>query len=192
MDEIEYAIPDFVFELLFWGTALCCLWLCTRWVWRRLFSWGVEARARALLRDFESHDASLEQELTLLRGPDGPEAVAGAQRAPVVGWGRRRRKGMAFALAEEAYYQFGHRDRSEANLLVTRKFMRDMLKEHRDLRARDASDLIDRALYLSFLPSYTLREMNVLSDTHEFAVRNSNSSSWFHKWWRGFHATPRG
>jgi len=67
---------------------------------------------------------------------------------------------MAQALADGARYKFGHRPMNEANLLITRKWMHDELSVYKDLRACDGLDIIDMALYPSFLPSAALREMN--------------------------------
>lgn len=82
---------------------------------------------------------------------------------------------MASALAWECYAQFGSRERSEANLLVSRKFMRDLLGEYQDLRAKDKARLVDRALLLSFLPTLELQDMVELSSTHVWKDREAVS-----------------
>jgi len=102
----------------------------------------------------------------------------------------RRAERIAFALAYAAYYEFGARDRNEAEVLITRKHMRDLLREHRNLRDRDAAMIIDRALYLSFLPSPTLREMNRLDQTVTFGARAAPVASW-RAWYFPFGALGR-
>jgi len=75
------------------------------------------------------------------------------------------------ALAHEAYMQFGVRERSEANLIITRKYMRDQLRDYGDLRAIDASNFIDAALPLSFLPSRSHRAMAKYMETYAMQER---------------------
>lgn len=98
---------------------------------------------------------------------------------------------MAAALAHEAYFQFGFRPRSDANLLITRKFMRDRLTTFRDLRAKDAATIVDMALYLSFLPSQALREMNIIDGTDVFGSRSEDVPDGF-GWFGGFVTPTRG
>jgi len=105
---------------------------------------------------------------------------------------------MACALAYEAYVQFGTRTRSEANMLITRKFMRDQLLGFKDLRARDAASIIDTALFLSFLPSLEYREMSVLDVSSVMEERKATlpmQSPWWwpfgHLWWWFIHH-PKG
>lgn len=146
-----------------------CLGLLT---WRRR-----EGVASRLVREYDGHDASFQRELEEVRGGEDPAPEDdGGDRAqvavaPIVRWARGRKRGLAYGLAEEAYYQFGFRAKSEANMLITRKFMRDLLKEHKDLRAKDAAELIDRGLELSFLPTRQLKAMNVISETYVFSDR---------------------
>jgi len=85
----------------------------------------------------------------------------------------RRFEQLASALAWECYAHFGARERSEANVLVSRKYMRDILDEHRDFRAKDKARLIDRALLLSFLPTQDLQEMVELSSTSVWKSREA-------------------
>jgi len=102
----------------------------------------------------------------------------------------RRAQRVSFAVAYAAYYEFGARERSEANLLITRKYMRDLLKEHKSLRDRDAAMIIDSALYLSFLPSPALRRMNSLDQTVTFEYRAAPVASWG-SWYFPFGAVGR-
>lgn len=70
--------------------------------------------------------------------------------------GRRRvRDVLAAAFSLVAYFQFGPRTRSQANYLVTRKYLRDYMREHKpaDLRFVDMGPIIDVAVHLSFYPT---------------------------------------
>lgn len=82
-----------------------------------------------------------------------------------------RMRDLQNALAEEAYFEFGYRRRDEANELITRKFMRDLLRDRPDLRAADARVAIDGALALSFLPTRELQLSNVIHSTWAAAAR---------------------
>jgi len=92
---------------------------------------------------------------------------------------------MAAALADAAYFQFGYRDRSEANELITRKFMRDLLEEYKSLRDKDKSSAIDVALGLSFLPSRSLQYSNGLRRTWTYSFRSNTraQSLWAWAFW---------
>jgi hypothetical protein len=87
---------------------------------------------------------------------------------------------IAMALARRAYLQFGPRARSEANELITRKFLRDVVLELKDLSIKDACAVVDVALSLSFLPSAARREMNQYDRTFAFEERRCEvpESSW--------------
>lgn len=80
---------------------------------------------------------------------------------------------ISMSLAKRAYYQFGFRPESEANSLITRKFMRDLLMEFKDLRATDANNIIDVALPLSFLPTVVHREMKEYTRTFVYQQRSA-------------------
>jgi len=89
----------------------------------------------------------------------------------------------AVAVAHEAYAQYGQRPRSQANELITRKFMRDLLAEIKDLRKHDQLAVIDLALPLSFLPSAEFRRMVMIWNTRTMSAR---ADSYLGKpvWWR--------
>lgn len=102
---------------------------------------------------------------------------------------------LASALAWECYAQFGHRERSEANVLVSRRFMRDILAEHQDLRAKDKARLLDRALLLSFIPTSELSDMVEMSTEDVWRDRESIAlvpSRGFFSWVFGRKALRRG
>jgi hypothetical protein len=163
-----------------------CLYTSYKIVWW-LLTYRDEVRAKVLVREFDEAQLSLAEVIELERGyaglPRNNDGVDGIRFRP------RRSHRIACSLAWEAYEKFGHRVRSEANLLITRKFMLDQLKEFKDLRACDRSGIIDRALYLSFLPSLTLQEMNVIDRTSAFNRRSSDLPRW--SWWRMARRSPR-
>lgn len=137
-----------------------------------------ESEAKVLISDYDVEAQPdlaevVEEEFRVgevTAGPDGEE--------PRVRFRPRNSRRVAFALAYAAYNEFGARERSEPNLLITRKFMRDLLRDHRTLRKRDANVIIDTALYLSFLPSPELRRMNSLDQTCVFDERSAPVASW--------------
>lgn len=145
---------------------------------RLLMSVHRESEAKVLVTDYDVEAQPdlaevVEEEFRVgevTAGPDGEE--------PRVRFRPRNARRVAFALAYAAYNEFGARDRSEPNLLITRKYMRDLLREHRTLRHRDANQIIDVALYLSFLPSPELRRMNSLDQTVVFDERSAPVASW--------------
>lgn len=97
---------------------------------------------------------------------------------------------LACALAYDAAFKFGSgRPRSEANLLITRKWMRDRMEEYKDLRKKDLSAIIDIALDLSFYASSAKREMydHCSTNAHRRRLRAS-ASSW--TWWPFAGSTP--
>jgi len=116
-----------------------------------------------------------------------PAPVAGL---PTPRFRPRRFESLASAFAHEAYLQFGHRTRSEANEIITRKFLRDLALEHKDLRARDASAIVDVALHLSFLPSLALRDVNRSRRTISHWLRSQDGSS--RGWLDWLFANPTG
>lgn len=90
------------------------------------------------------------------------------------GWVRvrpRSRTELAMCAADEAYYEFGARSVSKANDLVTRKFLRDLLREHKDLRAKDANAIIEIALPFSYVPPLQRATMAGFVDTQAYESR---------------------
>lgn len=74
-----------------------------------------------------------------------------------------KRTNFASCIAHLAYNKFGARPMTEANVLVTRKWLQKLLAEpeYKDLRIVDRNIAIDRALFLSFVPTNAFREMKV-------------------------------
>jgi hypothetical protein len=86
---------------------------------------------------------------------------------------RQTKDRVVHALAQEAYYNFGTRQRSEANNLITRRWMRDRLDGYGSIRFKDRAAIIDKALVLSFLPSLDSREVESLAQTDTFTDRST-------------------
>jgi len=97
-------------------------------------------------------------------------------RAPARYKNKTRLQRIAIALAGECYFKFGNRPRSEANMLISRKWMRDRMEEVKDFRKKDAASVIDIALALSFYPSVEAREMGQHLSTAVSANRMSEVS----------------
>lgn len=128
-------------------------------------AWQLRTRAQRTIEFHSSLEEDLDEGLTL----EGETVVPGSEPGEVRGeletvrhparFRPRRFEALASSLAWECYAQFGARERTEANVLVSRKFMRDLLDEKKGLRAKDKARLIDRALLLSFLPTAELRDI---------------------------------
>jgi len=123
-------------------------------------------------------------------------------RAPARFKSKTRIQRIAIALAGECYFKFGRRPKSEANVLISRKWMRDRMEEVKDFRKKDAASVIDIALALSFYPSVEAREMDQHLSTAVSASRMAevSDSLWcrFKAWlglsgsvdWAGLEPTP--
>jgi hypothetical protein len=74
-----------------------------------------------------------------------------------------KRSSFAACIAHEAYNKFGARPMTEANVLVTRRWLQKLLSEptYKDLRMVDRNIAIDRALFLSFVPTDDFRKMKI-------------------------------
>jgi hypothetical protein len=84
-----------------------------------------------------------------------------------------RRSNFSCTIAQLAYNKFGQRSMSEANVLVTRRWIQKLLEEpqYKDLRVCDKNIAIDRALFLSFVPTDAFREMKMVVQTKTWADR---------------------
>lgn len=73
------------------------------------------------------------------------------------------RSRFAMALAKEAYLKFGARPFTQANTLVTRKWLTKALEggKYADMRTCDKIIAIDRAMFLSFVPTIVHNNMRV-------------------------------
>lgn len=80
-----------------------------------------------------------------------------------------KRTTFAMSIAKRAYVKFGPRPVSEANVLVTRKWITKMVEdEFKDLRTCDKALAIDRAVFLSFVPT-------MAHNNYKFVFNGSNS-----------------
>lgn len=76
------------------------------------------------------------------------------------------RSKFAVAIARVAYNKFGQREFNNANVLVTRKWIQKLIdEEYKDLRNCDKNIAIDRALFLSFIPTKSFTDMKLAFST---------------------------
>jgi len=79
---------------------------------------------------------------------------------------KKQRSNFAAAVSKQAYNKFGERPMSPANVLVTRKWIQKYLEDRfKDLRTCDKNLAIDRALFLSFVPTKDFLAMRLLLET---------------------------
>jgi hypothetical protein len=83
------------------------------------------------------------------------------------------RSRFAAALSKLAYNKFGERPLSEANLTVTRKWLQKHLEGEKyiNMRTSDKNLAIDRALFLSFVPTKAFQQMRVAITTSQWEKR---------------------
>lgn len=85
---------------------------------------------------------------------------------------RKQRSNFAAAVSKQAYNKFGERPMSPANIMVTRKWLQKYLEDNfKDLRTCDKNLAIDRALFLSFVPTKDFLKMKILMETKESEKR---------------------
>lgn len=84
-----------------------------------------------------------------------------------------KRSAFATSIAKIAYNKFGERKMTDANILVTRKWIQKYLEEpeFKDLRVCDKNLAIDRALFLSFIPTNDFRAMKLALGTSAWCNR---------------------
>lgn len=84
-----------------------------------------------------------------------------------------KRSAFSASIAKIAYNKFGERPMSEANVLVTRKWIQKYLEEpdFKDLRVCDKNLAIDRALFLSFIPTKDFQAMRITLGTSAWKNR---------------------
>jgi len=91
---------------------------------------------------------------------------------------RGKRSSFSTALAQLAYNKYGERPMSEANVLVTRKWLQKQMEEpeYKDLRTCDKNIAIDRAVFLSFVPTNDFRKMKMAVETKAWKERCANEN----------------
>lgn len=123
--------------------------------------WSLERAAKKEIALFDKSDVQV---------TEGNEVVVEALGMSTT-LRKRCRKHAADAYALQAYLKFGRRQKSEANVLVTRKYISDLLIETPDMRTRDKIEIMDKAVFLSFLPSKTHQECAAYETTFAYARR---------------------
>jgi len=94
---------------------------------------------------------------------------------------------LAAAVGSECRTHYGFRERSEANELVARKYMRDRLKSIKDMRHADINLVIPAALSVCFIPSRAEVDAAEVYATSEVQGRiaRGNAKFWDVSWWWG-------
>ncbi len=89
-----------------------------------------------------------------------------------------KRTSFACALAKRAYIFFGERPMSKANVGVTRRWLERELRgdKFKDLRDVDKAAAIDRATFLSFVPTKEWINTKIITTTKAFDVRCTTTS----------------
>jgi hypothetical protein len=135
----------------------------------------VEEDPLAFIEDH--HYESVHKVLT--KGVSG-EVETKVQRSVVIKQKLKKgcRSKFACALSKLAYNKFGERKMTEANTLVTRKWLAKLLEEpsYKDLRTCDKNLAIDRALFLSFVPTVEFQKMKVMSASRPWENRMKASN----------------
>jgi len=79
---------------------------------------------------------------------------------------KKQRSNFSAAVAKVAYNKFGERQMTAANIMVTRKWIQKYLADtFKDLRTCDKNIAIDRALFLSFVPTEDFLKMRIIMET---------------------------
>jgi hypothetical protein len=114
---------------------------------------------------------------TIYNTVTGVKEVGSVRRTKAV-LQKGRRTNFSACIAQLAYNKFGERKMSEANILVTRKWIQKLLEEpkYKDLRVCDKNIAIDRALFLSFVPTNAFRTMKLAVETSTWKDRCNNAS----------------
>lgn len=160
----------------------------TKWGVRWLkYAWGVaihgsrkEVATRAILSTLDGVeedpecfiDAHTYTSTHVVRCKGQPDVVGSVVRTKKV-LRKGRRSSFAASVAQLAYNKFGQRPMSEANILVTRRWIQKLLdeKKYEDLRTCDKNLTIDRALFLSFVPTDSFRAMKLAVTTSAWKDR---------------------
>jgi hypothetical protein len=166
----------------------------TRWgaKWLR-FAWDImlvgnkrERVARNILEKLDSSvedpesfvDAHVYESTHTVSNSVTGESIVGKVRRSKHVLKRGRRSDFSASVAQVAYNKFGERPMSAANVLVTRKWLQKYLDSEKycDLRTCDKNLAIDRALFLSFVPTNSFRAMKLVVETGAWKDRCDNES----------------
>lgn len=142
--------------------------------------------ATGLLKELDSCEESPEEfvethEVTLTKTVDGEKVLENKKVTKRLAKGKRSK--FAMCVAKAAYLKFGRRNMSEANLLVTRKWIVKFLEDPKyvDLRVADKCIAVDRALFLSFVPTMVYNDMKIVSGDKAVEGRISGVTTSFGK-----------
>jgi len=142
---------------------------------------GYEAIAAKLIQDFRNYGSDWREEAVALAiNVDNGGSSEPAPRPHIRGWQRvtqNKLQDLAFSLADEAFFQYGRRKKSQANDLVTRKFMRDYLSKYDTLRAKDKSLIIEIALPLSYVVPSETEVMDQVVRTRTYGEATGHDST---------------
>ncbi len=126
----------------------------------------------------EEHLVTFEKNVTkVVKGEVHKEVVLSNKKA-TKRLAKGKRSSFAMAVAKAAYLKFGKRPMTEANLLVTRKWLVKYLEDekYKDLRTCDRVIAIDRALFLSFVPTIVHNNMRVAVEDSAISSRIEGES----------------
>jgi hypothetical protein len=95
-----------------------------------------------------------------------------------------QRSNFAAAVAKHAYNKFGERPHTEANVLVTRRWLQKYFDDAKftDLRTVDKNMAIDRALFLSFVPTRDFQKSKIATATRQWQKRMDSKSAFAGFW----------
>lgn len=150
-----------------------------------------EQRAKALLEHFDKETVDEPVDYVVTTTDTLTREVENREEIEVTVTSKKRsrlqkgkRSQFAKSLGQLAYNKFGERPMTEANLMVTRRWLQKQLESDdlKDLRTADKNIAIDRALFLSFVPTKAFLKMKVYSATSQWEKRTTGSEL-FGKWW---------
>jgi hypothetical protein len=127
----------------------------------------------------EKHEATFTK---TVEDKDGKKTVVNQVRSSTK-LKKGNRSKFAMSLAKEAYLKFGARPLNDANVLVTRKWLTKFLEsdQYKDLRTADRVLAIDRAIFMSFVPTMVYNNMKVVMEDNAMVGRLNGSTTSFGK-----------
>nr|UHS72035.1 MAG: hypothetical protein [Tombusviridae sp.] len=196
MEELSGSEVKLAVVVTHWGA----MWLGKAWnVWRNGGSSGeyatnILAKLDAVQdepEDFVETHTKEEIKTIVVRKKDaetgeyGDDVVVRERRIKLVKKLKKgQRSNFAAAVAKIAYNKFGERPYSQANVLVTRKWLQKYFDDasFTDLRTVDKNNAIDRALFLSFVPTREFQRSHIAMATKQWQKRMDENSSFAGFW----------
>lgn len=168
--------PEPYIELTKWGFK----WL--RYVFKEAVGQGYESRlAKRVLAAIDDNQCDPEEYLEVheyvsshrVSSTLDPIGTVEERRLTKKRVRRGRRTDFAISVSKLAYNKFGKRVMTEANVLVTRKWIQKLLEEpkYKDMRTCDKNVAIDRAIFLSFVPTFGYSQLERLIKVGALAER---------------------